>query len=62
MTIEISVGLGGVQAVRVYGKDWEDGGTAYALLQRLSPLIQDLDSAAKQEDSFGAPPDGRFTQ
>ena len=51
MTIEITVSFEGVQAVRVYGRDWQDGAAAYALLDHLSPLIQQIDSVAKQQNS-----------
>ena len=64
MTIEICVSFQGVQAVRIYGKDWEDGAPAYSLLQRLSPLIRQLDSLAKQEEMASISPSLKtgFTQ
>jgi hypothetical protein len=46
-TIEISLGTDGVRSVRVLGKDWDQSADAHSLLQRLSPLIQKLDLAAK---------------
>jgi hypothetical protein len=46
-TVEIRLDTGGVRSVRVLGKDWEQGSEAHALLQRLSPLIQQLDTTAK---------------
>jgi len=49
-TVEIRLDASGVQSVRVLGKDWEQGTAAHDLLRRLSPLIQQLDAAAR---SFG---------
>jgi hypothetical protein len=46
-SIEITLDAGGVRGVRVFGKDWEHGTAAYALLERVGPAIQQLDEAAK---------------
>jgi hypothetical protein len=46
---EIVLGTDGVRSVRVFGKDWNQSAHAHALLQRLSPLIQKLDVAAKTD-------------
>ena len=47
-SVEIALDGGGVRAVRVYGKCWEQP-QAYALLERIGPLIQQLDALAKEE-------------
>jgi hypothetical protein len=49
-SIDITIDAGGVRAVRVQGKDWGQSACAYALLGRLSPLIQQLDATAKEQD------------
>ena len=51
-SVEITLDMRGVRSVRVLGKDWGHGAEAHALLQRLSPLIQQLDAEVKR----GAPP------
>ena len=48
-SIEITLGSDGVRSVRVLGKDWDQSADAHSLLQRLSPLIQKLDLAAKSD-------------
>lgn len=48
-SIEITIDAAGVRAVRIYGKDWEQSAQAYALLERVSSLIQKLDAIAKDE-------------
>jgi len=45
-SIEIALDGGGVRAVRVYGKCWEQP-QAYALLEKIGPLIQQLDALVK---------------
>lgn len=52
-TVEITLDASGVRSVRVLGKDWEQGTDAHALLHRLSPLIQQLDTVAKSFGDFG---------
>jgi hypothetical protein len=47
-SIEIALDGGGVRAVRVYGKCWEQP-QAYALLERIGPLIQQLDVLVRGE-------------
>ncbi len=47
-SIEIALDGGGVRAVRVYGKGWEQQ-QAYALLERIGPLIQQLDALLRGE-------------
>ena len=47
-SIEIALDCGGVRAVRVYGKGWEQK-QAYALLERIGPLIQQLDALLRGE-------------
>jgi hypothetical protein len=48
-SIEIVLGTDGIRSVRVLGKDWNQSAHAHALLQRLSPLIEKLDAAAKTD-------------
>jgi hypothetical protein len=48
-SIEIILDQMGVRSVRVLGTDWEHSADAHALLQRLSPLIQQLDAQAKRD-------------
>jgi hypothetical protein len=47
-SIEITLDTKGVRSVRVLGKDWDHGAQAHALLQRISPLIQQLDAEVKR--------------
>jgi len=47
-SIEIALDGGGVRAVRVYGKCWEQP-QAYALLERIGPVIKQLDVVVKGE-------------
>jgi hypothetical protein len=51
-SIEITLDAEGVRGVRVFGKDWEHGAAAYALLRRVGPVIQQLDALAKSSASF----------
>lgn len=51
-SIQITLDADGVQTVRLFGKDWEHGTAAYAMLRRVSPAIQQLDALAK---SFASP-------
>jgi hypothetical protein len=55
-SIEITLDGDGVRGVRVFGKNWEHGTAAYALLERLGPAIQRLDEAAKSCVTFGRRP------
>lgn len=50
-SVEILLDTGGVRSVRVLGEDWSQSAAAHALLQRLSPLIQELDAVARQDAS-----------
>lgn len=63
-SIEITVDTGGVQAVRIYGESWEHSTAAYDLLERLGPLIQQVDAVAKAARLSVPPlsPDGGAVQ
>jgi hypothetical protein len=50
-SIEVVINSKGVQAVRIYGDDWEQP-RAYALLQRIGPFIKKLDALARGEYSL----------
>ncbi len=50
-SVEITLDTGGVRSVRVLGKNWDQSAQAHALLQRISPLIQQLDAVVKREAS-----------
>jgi hypothetical protein len=50
-SVEITLDMKGVRSVRVLGKDWDQSVQAHALLQRISPLIQQLDAEVKREAS-----------
>jgi hypothetical protein len=50
-SVEITLDTGGVRSVRVLGKNWDQSAQAHALLQRISPLIQQLDAEVKREAS-----------
>jgi hypothetical protein len=52
-SIEITLNLTGVLSVKVLGSGWEQSADAHALLQRLSPLIQQLDAEAKLDRCSG---------
>jgi hypothetical protein len=56
-SVEILLDTGGVRSVRVLGKDWGHSAEAHSLLQRLSPLIQELDVAAKCDSGADGPDD-----
>ena len=45
-SVEITVDPNGVKAVRIVGKSWQQH-EAYALLDRISAVIEQLDAAAK---------------
>jgi hypothetical protein len=47
-SVEITLDLSGVRSVRVLGKNWDQSAQAHVLLQRLSPLIQQLDAEVKR--------------
>jgi len=47
-SVEITLDTRGVRSVRVLGKDWDQSAQAHALLQRISPLIQQLDAEVKR--------------
>ncbi len=48
-SIEITLDSTGVRTVKVLGEGWgEKSAGAHALLQRLSPLIQQLDAEARR--------------
>lgn len=49
-SVEITLDVTGVLSVRILGKDWDQGAKAHALLQRLNPLIRELDAEAKRRD------------
>lgn len=63
-SIEITVDTSGVRAVRIYGKSWEHSTAAYELLERLGPLIQQVDDVAKAAclSVPPLPPDGGEVQ
>jgi hypothetical protein len=45
-SIELIINSKGVQAVRIYGDDWEQP-RAYAILERVGPLLKQLDALVK---------------
>jgi hypothetical protein len=60
-SVEITLDTSGVRSVRVLGQDWDQSAEAHALLQRLSPLIQQLHTTAKNDHSIPTR-DGRVIQ
>jgi hypothetical protein len=47
-SIELIINSKGVQAVRIYGDDWEQP-RAYAILERVGPLLKQLDALVRGE-------------
>ena len=50
-SIEITLDAGGVRIVRVYGKNWQEGSAAYALLGRVGCALQQLHELARVDQS-----------
>jgi hypothetical protein len=47
-SIEITLDSGGVRVVRVFGKNWQEGTAAYALLGRVGCALQQLHDLARR--------------
>jgi len=59
--IEIKLDDKGVQAVRVVGNRWEQR-SAYELVDRLSPILDQIDRLAKAHSRSESPPQKRRLQ
>ena len=59
-SVEITLDPKGVRAVRIFGKGWQQR-EAYAFLERVGPLIEQLDALAKAASvAPETPPEGRL--